>query len=180
MREFTQSEAQQIYEAEKGLRESGLDVDHGHAEHNASLILQHFQNPALPVTVQSIYAFVEKNKDQFIWRTPAQREYDKVAAANPAAAQQLVGWLDTQGKAGQLASSGDDAYHNLTLLLAEISGRREDVSSTSIRNADIRISNRPGKQLVRIPQPRRTEPQSRMAREDKSDSTNWLGSDLVK
>jgi len=91
MREFTQSEAQQIYEAEKGLRESGLDVDHGHAEHNASLILQHFQqNPALSVTVQSIYAFVEKSKDQFVWLSQAQREFDRVATANPTAAQELV------------------------------------------------------------------------------------------
>src|SRR5713226_4923640 len=141
-REFTQSEAQQIYEAEKGLRESGLDVDHEHANDNANLILQHFQqNPTLPVTVASIYAFVEKNKDKFSWRTPAQREYDKIAAVNPAAAQQLAAWLDTQG---QLTKSGDDAYANLALLLNELRNRREDVSSTTIRNAIDRIQNRPG------------------------------------
>ncbi len=175
MREFTQSEAQQIYEAEKGLREAGLDVDHEHAKDNASLILDYFGKNPIPVTVASIYAFVEKNKDQFIWRTPTQREYDKVAAQNPQAAEKLAAWLNTQGKPGQLASSGDDAYHNLTLLLTEISGRREDVSSKTLQDAINRIQNRPGRKLRIVEAPRRTEPQSRAAREDKSDSTNWLG-----
>jgi len=179
-REFTQSEAQQIYEAEKGLREAGLDVDHEHAKDNANLILDYFGKNPIPVTVASIYAFVEKNKDQFIWRTPAQREYDKVAAANPVAAQQLVAWLDTQGKSGQLANSGDDAYANLTLLLAEISGRRENVSSKGIQDAINRIQNRPGRKLHYVEAPRRTEPQSRAAREDDSTSANWLGRDMVK
>src|SRR6266853_3430246 len=179
-REFTQSEAQQIYEAEKGLRKTGLDVDHEHATHNASLILDYFGKNPIPVTVASIYAFVEKNKDQFIWRTPAQREYDKFAAANPVAAQQLVAWLDTQGKSGQLANSGDDAYANLTLLLAEISGRRENVSSKGIQDAINRIQNRPGRKLHYVEAPRRTEPQSRAARVDDSTSANWLGRDMVK
>jgi len=180
MREFTQSEAQQIYEAEKGLREAGLDVDHEHAKDNASLILDYFGKNPIPVTVASIYAFVEKNKDQFIWRTPTQREYDKVAAQNPQAAEKLAAWLNTQGKPGQLASSGDDAYHNLTLLLTEISGRREDVSSKTLQDAINRIQNRPGRKLRIVEAPRRTEPQSRAAREDDSTSANWLGRDMVK
>jgi hypothetical protein len=179
VREFTESEAQQIYEAEKHLRESGLDVDHEHAESNANLILQHFQqNSKLPVTVASIYAFVEKNKVQFIWRTPAQSEYDKTAAGNPAAAQQLSNWLATQGKVGQLVNSGDEAYANLTLLLTELRNRREDVSATTIRNAIDRISNRPGRKLRIVEASRRTEPISAAAKND--DGNPFLGRDLVK
>jgi len=181
MREFTQSEAQQIYEAEKGLRESGLDVDHGHAEHNASLILQHFQqNPALSVTVQSIYAFVEKNKNQFIWRTPAQREFDRAARQNPDLANQLATYLATQGRPGQLANDGDQFFENLTLLFTEINSRRESASPQTIAAAEDRISHRPGKQLVRVAQPRKTEPTSRAAKDSPgTDSTNWLGT-MVK
>ena len=178
MREFTQSEAQQIYEAEKGLREAGLDVDHEHAKDNANLILDYFGKNPIPVTVQSIYTFVEKNKSQFIWRTPAQRDYDKIAAQNPQAAENLVAWLNTQGRPGQLASSGDDAYENLTLLLAEISGRREDVSSKTLQDGINRIQNRPGRKLRIVEAPRRTEPVSRAAKAD--DGTRFLGEDLVQ
>src|SRR6266481_4044768 len=143
MREFTQSEAQQIYEAEKGLRESGLDVDHGHAEHNASLILQHFQqNPALPVTVQSIYTFVEKNKSQFVWLTPAQREWYKIAQQNPELGNQLAAHLATQGaRPGQLENSGDLLFENLVLLFNEINSRRESASPQTIAAASNRIAN---------------------------------------
>src|SRR6266853_1248029 len=113
MREFTESEAQQIYEAEKGLRDAGLDVDHEHAEQNANLILNYFQqNPHVSVTVASIYTFVEVNKTQFKWLSPAQREYDKVAAENPQAAQQLADWLAKQGKPGTLVNSGEEFFLN--------------------------------------------------------------------
>jgi hypothetical protein len=179
-REFTQSEAQQIYEAEKGLRESGLDVDHEHAKDNANLILDYFGKNPIPVTVASIYAFVEKNKNQFVWRTPAQREYDKIAAQNPQAAQQLAAWLDTQGKAGQLANQGDDAYANLTLLLTELRNRRENASSKAIQDAINRIQNRPGRKLHYVEAPRRSQPVSVAAKNDDSNSTNWLGRDMIK
>jgi len=177
MREFTESEAKQIYEAEKGLRESGLDVDHEHAEPNANLILQHFQqNPQLPVTVASIYAFVEKNKSQFVWLSQAQREWYKIAQQNPELGNQLAAHLSTRGgRPGQLVNDGDSLFENLTLLFAEINSRRESASPQTIAAADNRIQNRPGRKLHYVEAPRRTEPISRAAREDKSDSTNWLG-----
>ena len=125
-------------------------------------------------------AFPQLKSQLKFYSSPQHAEYTHVANENRHLAQQLSNFLVTQGRSGQLVNAGDEAYENLTLLLTELRNRREDVSSTTIRNAIDRISNRPGRKLHYVEAPRRTEPQSRAAREDKSDSTNWLGQDLVK
>jgi hypothetical protein len=104
-------------------------------------------------------------------------EYTHIANENMRAAQQLMGWLATQGKPGQLVNApGDERYENLALILTELRNRREDVSPTTIRAAEDRISHRPGRQLHYVPQPRRTEPVSEAAKND--DGTPFLGRNL--
>jgi len=150
---------------------------------NARLLHDYFtQTWDEVITPETLATAFPQLRPRLKFKSAARLECDKIAAANPAAAQQLVAWLNTQGKKpGQLANSVDDAYYaNLTLLLAEISGRREDVSSTTIRNAIDRISNRPGRKLHYVEAPRRTEPVSAAAKADDSTSANWLGRDMVK
>lgn len=160
MREFTQEEIQAITESEAVLRDAGFDVDHEHASANANVILAYFQkNPSVPVTTSAIYALVNANKDRFVWRTPAQREYDKIARENPTAAAQLSAWLETQGRPGQLVNDGSDqAFENSSLLLVELRGR--EINSQRIHEATGRIAYKPGRQLHYIPTPRAVDPRS--------------------
>jgi hypothetical protein len=172
---YSDQDIQQVNQAEKELSAKGLDEQ---GQRIGDLIDDFFQtNRGVPVTVPAIFKLIEAQPG-LKWLTPAQLEYNKIAAANPQAAQQLVAWLNTQGKAGQLVNSGDDAYENLTLLLTELNGRREEVSATTISNAIDRISNRPGRKLRIVEAPRRTEPNSRAAKED--DGIGFLHSDMVK
>jgi hypothetical protein len=175
MKQLTEKEMSEILQAEVGLRDAGLDVDHEYSPHNAKLIDDYFtNNPRVPVTVASVYAFIEANKTLFKWRTPAQREHDKISAENAAAAKQLSAWLATQGKPGQLVNTGDAAYENLTLLLTVLRGY--EISPARIRDGEDRIAHRPGRKLHYVPQPRRTEPQSPAAKAD--DGTPFLGRNL--
>jgi hypothetical protein len=173
---YSDQDIQQVNQAEKELRAKGLDEQ---GQRIGDLIDDFFQtNRGVPVTVPAIFKLIEAQPG-LKWLTPAQLEYNKIAAANPQAAQQLVDWLNTQGnKPGQLVSTGDDRYANLTLLLTELRNRREDVSATTIRNAIDRISNRPGRKLRIVEAPRRTEPISAAAKAD--DGVGFLHSDMVK
>jgi hypothetical protein len=157
MRQFTEAEFKEIAKAEDGLRHVGFDVDHEGANHNANLVLQYFQaNPTVPVTVANIYEYIEKNRDQFIWRTQAQMEYDKLERENPGAATQLATWLATQGRVGQLVNTGDQALQNASLLLVELRGR--DVNPTTIFQAIGRLSCRVGRNLHFVPKPSKEVP----------------------
>jgi hypothetical protein len=183
-RVFTEQEISEIQAAEAGLRDSGLDVDHEYATHNANLIMEYFEkNPSLPATVQNIYAFIESRKTDFVWRTAAQREYDRIAKQNPQAAQQLADWLATQGRSGTLVNTGEQGFENAANLLQELRGR--EINPTTIQQAITRIgtptsrfSTRKRPPLHYVPQPRRTEPVSRAAKEDNGEP--FLGRDLVK
>jgi hypothetical protein len=157
-RVFTEKEVSEIQLAEAVLRDSGLDVDHEYANHNANIIMDYFEkNPRVPVTVQSIRAVVDSQKTSFAWRTAAQREFDKIAAENPAAAQQLANWMaTTQGKPGTLVKEGGQYFENLSLLLIELRGR--PVDSQRIHEAIGRISFKPGRQLHYLPEPRKQDP----------------------
>jgi hypothetical protein len=157
MRQFTEAEFKEIAKAEDGLRHVGFDVDHGGANHNGNLVLQYFQvNPTVPLTVANIYGYIEKNRDQFIWRTQAQMEYDKLERENPAAATQLANWLATQGRVGQLVNAGDQAFENASLLLTELRGR--DVNPTTIFQAIGRLSCRVGRNLHFVQKPSKEVP----------------------
>ena len=153
MRQFTEAEFQEIAKAEGGLRHVGFDVDHEGANHNGNLVLQYFQaNPTVPVTVANIYGYIEKNKAQFIWRTQAQMEYDKLERENPAAATAVANWLTTQGRVeGQLVNVGDQGFENASLLLVELRGR--NVNPTTIYQAIGRLNHRVGRNLHFVPKP---------------------------
>ena len=168
MRQYTEAEVKAFAEAEPELRRAGLDVDHEGSTHNANLTLEYFEkNLGIPVTVENIYALVNQRPHDFKWRTPAQREYDKIASENPTAAAQLAEWLATQGKPGQLVNTGDEAFVNSSLLLVELRGR--EVNPQRIYEAMGRISYRPGRQLYTIPMPRKVDP-----RQHKDDGSGFL------
>jgi hypothetical protein len=106
-----------------------------------------------------------------------------LAAENPAAAQQLVDWLNTQGKKpGQLVNTGDEAYVNLTLLLLTLRGY--DITPARIQDAENRIQSKPGRKLHYVQQQRLTVEEAKQAKPRTSaakadDGTPFLGSDLV-
>jgi hypothetical protein len=106
------------------------------------------------VTVANICAFVESRKNDFAWRSRAQREYDKIAAENPTAAAQLTNWLATQGKVGQLVNVGDEAFENASSLLIELRGR--SVTIDTIFQAIGRLTYRVGSKLHFVLKPRKS------------------------
>jgi len=181
-RQLTAQDGQQIDAAAKQLGENGFDkwTQEG-ISHNSDLLFEFFQaNPGLPVTVANVFKAVEARKQEFKWLPQAQADWYETAKQNPELGNQLATYLATQGQVGRLVNSGDELFANLTLLFTELQSRRESVSPQTLAAAEDRISHRPGKQLVRVPQPRKTEPTSRAAKDSPgTDSTNWLG-DMVK
>ena len=164
-RQYTAADAKQFDEAEKQLAANRLAVKGPGATHNLDLIDEFFQtNRAVPVTLQNIYKAVEQRKNEFIWLSPAEAEWYRTALQNLELANQLAAYLSTQGQVGRLVNDGDQLFENLTLLFKEIHSRRESVSSQTIAAAEDRIAHRPERQLHRVPQPRRTEPQSAAAK----------------
>jgi len=147
---------------------------------NADFVLNYFLEVWKQDMTEANFAqaFQQLKPHLKFYSSPQHAAYTHIANENIHAAQQLSGWLATQG---QLASSGDEAYENLVLLLTELRNRREDVSSKTIRDAIDRITNRPGRKLHYIQAPRRTEPVSRAAKEDTDYSIGKpFSADLVK
>ena len=179
-RQYTLEDAKQFDEAEKQLAANRLDVKGPGATRNQDLIDEFFQtNRGIPVTVQNIYKAVEQRKNEFGWLSAAEAEWYQTAQQNLELANQLAAHLATQGhRPGQLVNDGEPLFENLLLLFKEIHSRRESVSSQTIAAAEDRILHRPGRQLHRVPQPRRTEPVSAAAKAD--DGAPFLGRDLVK
>jgi len=183
IREYTAQDLEQFNKAEEQLGKNGLDkwTQEG-IQRNADLFDEYFRaNPGLPVTIANVFKAVEARKQDFKWLPQAQADWYQTTQQNPDLANQLAAHLDTQGQVGRLVNSGDELFANLTLLFTELHSRRETVSPQTIANAEDRIAHRPGKQLVRVAQPRRTEPQSQAAKDSPgTDSTNWLGRDMIK
>jgi len=147
---------------------------------NAELVLNYFLETWKADMTEANFAlaFPQLRSQLKFYSSTQHAEYTHLANENRQAVQQLSAWLATQGKPGQLVNQGDQAYENVSLLLTALSGR--DINPTSIAHAEDRIAHRPGRQLHRVPQPRRSEPQSPAAKADDSTSANWLGRDLVK
>jgi len=112
------------------------------------------------------------------WLTPAELEYRKIANQELDRANQLVAWLNTQGKPGQLANTGDQAFVTLRLLLQTLRGYQID--STTISHAIDRISKH--QTLAYVQTPRRTEAVSPAAKADTDYSIGkpFSGSDMIK
>jgi hypothetical protein len=171
-REYTEADLVQFQVAEKALNIDAWTA-HG-SSHNANLIDEFFQaHKELPVTVQNIYRAVEDRKGEFVWLSQAQVDWYRAAQQNIDLANSLPALLAAQGQPGRLVNDGDALFENLLLLFNELHSRRESASVQTLQNAEDRIAHRPGKQLHRVPQPRRTEPMSQAAKQD--DGEPFLG-----
>jgi hypothetical protein len=177
IREYTAQDIEQVAQAEKQLQARGLDEPD---QRIADILDGYFRkNRGVSVTVQNVVKIIEATPG-LKWLSAAENAWRQTAQQNPALANQLAAHAATQGRPGQLVNDGDSLFENLALLFTEINSRRESASPQTIAAAEDRILHRPGKQLVRLPQPRRTEPVSRAAKDSPgTDSTNWLG-DMVK
>ncbi len=174
-REYTAQELEQTTRAEELLRARGLDEGQ---ERIVDIIDGYFQTyRSSPVTADAIVKLIEAQPG-LKWQTPAELEYRKVANQEPDRANVLVAWLNTQGKPGQLANTGDEAFVTLRLLLQTLRGYQID--STTIAHALDRISKH--QTLAYVQAPRRTEPVSAKAKADTDYSVGkpFSGGDMIR
>src|SRR5882762_9597699 len=173
LRIYSSSDGEQMNVADAQLHARGLDESN---ERVVDIIDSYFQTyRSAPVKADTIVKLIEATPG-LKWLSAAELEYRKIAATNPAAAQELVTWLNTQT---QLVSSGDQAYQNLNELLLELRGY--EISSANINAAIDRIQAPRGKFVSRegrrplhfVQAQRRTEPISRAAVND--DGVPFLG-----
>jgi hypothetical protein len=116
-RQLSQEDVQQLMQAVAEMQKNGFEDN----EVNGNILLGYFdQNPTLPINLQTIYAFVEKDKSKFQWASAATVEYRKRYAENPGAAQALENWFQPQGI---LIREGDEGLINRNSLLEELKGR---------------------------------------------------------
>ncbi len=152
--------------------------DLGASIDNANFVREYFLNTwKETITQETLEKAFSQLRPHLKFKSKARLEYEKVASVNLQAAQQLVAWLDTQGKQEQLVNTlGDDqTYENLTLLLTTLRGY--EISAPRIRDAENRIQAKSARKLHYVPTPRRplgtiTE----AARKD--DGTPFLGRDV--
>src|SRR5690349_10270954 len=92
-REFTEQDLQQFEASEQQLHAAKSTFDTwtiAGAEHNAVKLRELFeQNRNVPVSVGTIFKFIQDNSAQFRWLTEAQVNYFTVAKDNLAAASAL-------------------------------------------------------------------------------------------
>jgi hypothetical protein len=154
-RQYTAADEQRFAEATERLKDSRMDfwTNEG-LNKNTDLIWEFFQkNRNLPVTIENIYRAVEQRKTEFVWLSQVQVDYFKIAVEDIAKATELEHWLATQGQPAALVNSGDQAFENMALLLAELRGR--SVTPETVHQAEGRISFKPGRKLHYVPLPRR-------------------------
>jgi hypothetical protein len=135
------------------------------------------------ITPETLEKALPQLRSQLKFKSKAQLEFEKLARQEPERAGQLDSWLQTQGgKPGQLVNSlySDETYENLTLLLTTLRGY--EITPPRIRDAENRVQSKPGRKLHYVEAPRRTDPVSRLAREDAEYSIGkpFSDSDLVK
>jgi len=150
-KEYTAQDIEQVNRAEEQLRAKGLDEG---TERIVDLLDRYFQaNQAVPVTAAAIVKLVEAQPG-LKWLSAAELEYRRIAAENPAAAQQIWDWMAKQGKPGTLVNQqGDQFFQNMSLLLLTLRGY--DINPKTIQDAENRIANKPGSKLHYVQAPRR-------------------------
>jgi hypothetical protein len=156
-RRYSQQDLAQLEQAEQQLTAAGMDFTATEsAIKNSNLIGDYFEkNRNVAVTVATVIHFVNVNNKDFVWRTPAQREFDNAAATvGKDKAEQITNWLAKQGRPGTLANTGDQFFENAALLLTEIGAGRA-VTPETIYQAEGRLNSKPGKTLSYVPMPRR-------------------------
>src|SRR6266849_3222100 len=93
-REYTAQEIEQITAAEAQLRAKGLAEEE--TQRVVDILDSYFQMyRSTPVTVAAVVKLTEVHPG-LKWLTPEELKYRKIAAENPAAAQQLSAWLANQ------------------------------------------------------------------------------------
>jgi hypothetical protein len=176
-REYPAQDIEQVNKAEEQLRAKGLDEG---SQRIVDLLDAYFQsNPSIPVTVANVVKLVEAQPG-LKWLSPAELEYRRIAAENPAAADKLAAWFATQGgRPGTLVNTGDLYFQNASNLLQELRGR--DVNSATIDEAISRIETPTSKFSTRKRPPLHFVPQSRPQdpRQHQSDGTGFLGKEEV-
>jgi hypothetical protein len=162
-RQYSEADYQQLTDAETQLKAAGMDfttVDG--VTKNSNLVSDYLQaNRNVPVTVSNIILFVNANNTSFVWRTPAQQQFDRVIATEGRdRAQQMLDYLAGQR---QLVNSGEELHLNAAELLQELHGR--EINKDSIQQAIGRISaptsrfdTRHRNQLHFNPNPRKVNP----------------------
>jgi hypothetical protein len=169
-RTYSSQELEQVNKAEQMLHAKGLDEG---SERIADLLDGYFQtNRAVPVTVEAIVKLVEAQPG-LKWLSPAELEYRRIAAVNPAAAEQLADWLAKQGgRPGALIHTGDQGFQNSANILAELRGR--EINAKTILEAigrigapSSRFDTRKRPPLHYLPTPRPVDP--RQHRDDGND-----------
>jgi hypothetical protein len=153
-REYTQQELQNFQASEKELRAVGLVSDEADGatemHHNTERILAYFaSNPHIPVTATTILQACEQMRSQLHWLSPIQREYRKLAADNPAAAQLVSDWYANQNIL--VRDDPNQALANQTILLTELHGR--EITSTTIHQAIGRAGQGRGLHYIQAPRP---------------------------
>jgi hypothetical protein len=174
-RQYTAEDIEQIQRAEEQLRAKGLDEGN---ERIADLLDGYFQtNRAVPVTVPAIFKLIEAQPG-LKWLSPAELDYRRIAAENPAAAEKLAAWFATQGRPGTLVNTGDLYFQNASNLLQELHGR--DVNSATIDEAIVRIGTPRSKFSTRKRPPLHFVHQYRPQdpRQHQDDSTGFLGKEV--
>jgi len=178
LRIYSSSDGAQMNAAEAELRAKGLAEQE---ERVVEIIDSYFQKyRSSPVTSDTIVRLIVSTPG-LRWLSAAELEYNRTAAENPAAAQQLSTWLANQKN---LVNTGDYGFQNSTELLLELRGY--EITSSNISAAIDRLQAPRGKFVSRegrrplhfIQAPRRTEPISEAAKHD--DGTPFLGSDMIR
>jgi hypothetical protein len=151
--------------------QQGIKIDGDEGVRNGEILGGAIINADQEISLATLSAAFQQVHNQLAMKSSAEREYDGIAAENPAAAGQLAAWFTTQGKPGALINTGDEYFANMSMLLAELRGR--EVNSQRIHEAMGRISYRPGRQLHSIPMPRIVN-----GRQHKDDGSGFLGKNV--
>ena len=84
---YSSSDGEHMNKAEEQLRAKGLNEE---VQRIVDILDGYFQaNRGVPVTVQNVVKIIEAQPN-LKWLSPAHLEYNRAAAENPQAAQQLV------------------------------------------------------------------------------------------
>jgi hypothetical protein len=140
MRQFTETEIQQVMVAERELDKAGLIIMDGSlaATSNALVLNEHFNNNA-PVTVESIIAAAQALRAKLRWKSPAQIEFSEILARlEPAQCQVVNAWISKQRR---LKTEDAEGLQNLNQVLSWLLNRRFSISEATLDMALTNVQN---------------------------------------
>jgi hypothetical protein len=150
---YSDQDTLEFYNAGQELRKFGLDLEQEGAVHNMNAIGGYFHaNPTVPVTVATIKAFVEAHKDELIFRTSTQREYDQLyvrftqAGYNETHRDLIAVFLKNRG----LKVNGDNLLHNWNLMVRWCLDKNQPVNQQNMDKVLGNLLNSPQGQYLRF------------------------------